>query len=499
MRNLGHLLVIGKHHLGGGGRSTPPCPPAALPLQSSCRCRRAVSRPGGVPGGLGRAVGSSDGDRAVGTTPPAAAARCSSPPSKAGTMPVTPPAWPCGYLAETWVARRFATVDPEEFYDFTVTRPQVRHDRRRRAATSTGPSTELWAAARPGAGRDVVLLRGRRAPAQVADLLRRRGRGGPGGSVPRWPSPSAPCWPTYPTPGPSGSSGMAHESALADRLGLRALGLRGPDRHPRHPPRRVQPRRAALRVAVGDGAPLRPQVPSPKAALALVERSAALARRPASTPSSCGSRPMAYVRQVSERVADDEEAAAYVAQLEEADDLEQQRDVVERYRAATPWPPRWSASSATAPRLAGVPRSCLRVAPGSPPPKRDCVWRATPELIVALDDRFGEPVDAYVNGSQVWLRDDGPGGITLEWRLHPVAGYRRPAAIGAYEIFRGDALALATGARAAGPARPALGGPRGVPRLRRRRRAGAAGGGHIGALGIPPDASRPGRPHRHRG
>ena len=40
---------------------------------------------------------------------------------------------------------------------------------------------------------------------------------------------------------------------------------------------------------------------------------------------------------------------------------------------------------------------------------------------MALDDRFGEPVDAYVNGSQVWLRDDGPGGVTLEWRLHPVA------------------------------------------------------------------------------
>jgi hypothetical protein len=42
-----------------------------------------------------------------------------------------------------------------------------------------------------------------------------------------------------------------------------------------------------------------------------------------------------------------------------------------------------------------------------------CVWRATPSLVVALDDRFGEPVDAYVNGSQTWLRDDGPGGATL--------------------------------------------------------------------------------------
>ena len=73
------------------------------------------------------------------------------------------------------------------------------------------------------------------------------------------------------------------------------------------------------------------------------------------------------------------------------------------------------------------------------------VWLARPAVIVALDDRFGEPVDAYVNGSQVWLRDDGPGGVTLEWRLHPIAGYRRPAAIGTYEVFAAAALALATG------------------------------------------------------
>jgi hypothetical protein len=73
------------------------------------------------------------------------------------------------------------------------------------------------------------------------------------------------------------------------------------------------------------------------------------------------------------------------------------------------------------------------------------VWMARPAVIVALDDRFGEPVDAYVNGSQVWLRDDGPGGVTLEWRLHPIAGYRRPAAIGTYEVFAAAALALATG------------------------------------------------------
>lgn len=74
-----------------------------------------------------------------------------------------------------------------------------------------------------------------------------------------------------------------------------------------------------------------------------------------------------------------------------------------------------------------------------------CVWRITPALVVALDDRFGEPVDAYVNGSQVWLRDDGPGGIALEWRLHPVPGFERPAGASTYELFPSVALAVARG------------------------------------------------------
>jgi hypothetical protein len=69
----------------------------------------------------------------------------------------------------------------------------------------------------------------------------------------------------------------------------------------------------------------------------------------------------------------------------------------------------------------------------------------TPTLVVTLDDRFGEPMDAYVNGSQVWLRDDGPGGVAIEWRLHPVPGYERPASVGHEEVFPVTALAIAQG------------------------------------------------------
>lgn len=83
-----------------------------------------------------------------------------------------------------------------------------------------------------------------------------------------------------------------------------------------------------------------------------------------------------------------------------------------------------------------------------------CVWRISDELVAALDSRFGDPVDAYVNGSQTWLRDDGPGDLAIEWRLHPVAGYRRPATIESHDdVFPAVALALGTGQ--APPAAPA--------------------------------------------
>ena len=51
-------------------------------------------------------------------------------------------------------------------------------------------------------------------------------------------------------------------------------------------------------------------------------------------------------------------------------------------------------------------------------------WKLT-ALVLRSTSVSGQPVDSYVNGSQTWLVEDGE--ITLEWRLHPVAGYRTPA------------------------------------------------------------------------
>jgi hypothetical protein len=79
------------------------------------------------------------------------------------------------------------------------------------------------------------------------------------------------------------------------------------------------------------------------------------------------------------------------------------------------------------------------------------VWRLTSELLLALDNAFGEPVDAYLNGAQVWLRADGPGGEVLEWRLHPVASFRRPDGVDADELLAAVVYALRNGTEPPAP------------------------------------------------
>jgi hypothetical protein len=75
-----------------------------------------------------------------------------------------------------------------------------------------------------------------------------------------------------------------------------------------------------------------------------------------------------------------------------------------------------------------------------------CVWRVDAGLVLALDEHLGPPVDSYVNGSQTWITDEGPGGIGLEWRLHPVAGYRLPRDLSHYDLWEQVVGALSAGA-----------------------------------------------------
>ncbi len=79
------------------------------------------------------------------------------------------------------------------------------------------------------------------------------------------------------------------------------------------------------------------------------------------------------------------------------------------------------------------------------------LWTISPELLIALDDQFGEPIDTYVNGSQVWLRTDGANGETIEYRLHPVGGYVRPKGVATDQVFSSCALACAQGTEPPAP------------------------------------------------
>jgi hypothetical protein len=116
------------------------------------------------------------------------------------------------------------------------------------------------------------------------------------------------------------------------------------------------------------------------------------------------------------------------------------------------------------------------------------VWRISPELVLALQERFGDPVDAYVNGSQVWLRDDGPGGTTVEWRLHPVADYQRPDGVDTYDVFTSTSLALAEGVDPPRPVDHLWDGLEAFAAYADELEPATLGAATTEALGIPADA-----------
>ncbi len=223
------------------------------------------------------------------------------------------------YFAEEWQARPCATIDPEEFYDFTVTRPTVR------PTTGGGrllewPRVEVLAATVPTGVHDVLILRGVepqlrwrtfcQAVVSIVDAMKAELVVVLGALLADVPHTR-----------PVRISGMSTDQDLARRAGFAASTYEGPTGI-------VGVLVDALRQAGLPAASLWAAVPhyvhqvsSPKAALALVERSAELLGAPVN-PTALREAAVAYERQVSERVADDEDAAAYVAQLEDAEDLE---------------------------------------------------------------------------------------------------------------------------------------------------------------------------------
>ena len=221
------------------------------------------------------------------------------------------------YLAEAWQAEPFADIDPEEFYDFTSTRPRVRlSDGLTR--TIDWPANVISAASLPGSDRDVVFLQG------VEPQLRWRTFAGAVAGVAQAVGVElvvtlGALLAEVPHTRPVRVTGTAHDPALVARLGLQRSHYEGPTGIVGVLHQSLD--RAGLASAslwasvphyVG-------QTPSPKAALALVERTAALLDEPIRT-ADLDLAAAAYERQVSEVVDADEDATAYVRSLEEADE-----------------------------------------------------------------------------------------------------------------------------------------------------------------------------------
>jgi proteasome assembly chaperone (PAC2) family protein len=228
------------------------------------------------------------------------------------------------YLRERWDARPFATLDPEEFFDFSATRPHVRLDAGM-TREIIWPETEFAAAALPGSQRDVVVMVGtepqlkwRTFCNEVTGVASELGVE----LVVTLGSLLADVAHTRPVR----VTGTAADPALVATLGLQRSAYEGPTGivgvlHDAC--RKAQIPSASLWAAVPHYVA---GTPSPKAALALVRRAAQLLATPLMT-TDLEIASAAYESQVSEVVEEDEDVAGYVRRLElvgddEDDDVE---------------------------------------------------------------------------------------------------------------------------------------------------------------------------------
>ncbi|GAC1319057.1 MAG: PAC2 family protein [Acidimicrobiales bacterium] len=225
-----------------------------------------------------------------------------------------------GYLARRWGARPFASIDPEEFYDFTSTRPEVRLEGGLTRSLEWPEVSFSWAPL-GGTGRDVVLLRGAEpqlrwrtfaaltievATALGVELVLTLGA----------------LLAEVPHTRPVRVIGTAANAELISRFDLRPSRYEGPtgilgvlqDAFAKAgvPSASLW---ASVPAYVG-------QTPSPKATLALVTRLAELLDVDVPTV-DLDLAAASYERQVDEVVAADEDATAYVRSLEEVADTEE--------------------------------------------------------------------------------------------------------------------------------------------------------------------------------
>jgi len=223
-----------------------------------------------------------------------------------------------GYLAKAWGAERFAEIDAEQFYDFQATRPMVSlEDGITRKLE--WPDNGFFHASVPGAARDAVILIGTEPNLRwrtfsglvlglAADLGVER--------MVTFGSLLADVPHTRPAP----VTAAATDPELVDELGLEPSRYEGPTgivgvlldaaRHQSIPS-------LSLWAAVPHYVSL---APSPRAALALVDRFAELLELEVDTD-ELEAAAAEYSEQVSDAVSTDAETASYVEELERRVDM----------------------------------------------------------------------------------------------------------------------------------------------------------------------------------
>jgi predicted ATP-grasp superfamily ATP-dependent carboligase len=223
-----------------------------------------------------------------------------------------------GYLAKAWGAEQFASIEPEEFYDFQATRPMVTlvDGLTRRI---DWPENDFYHASPEGLGRGAVLLLGvepslrwRRFSSIVVDLAKEYEvemvvtLGALLADVPH----------TRPAP----VTGTASDLDLVEQLGLQASRYEGPTGivgvlHDAC--REASLPSVSLWAAVPHYVSL---APSPRAALALCQRLGDLLDTQIDT-AELEQAVDAYTQRVTEAVSTDEETAEYVQELERRSEM----------------------------------------------------------------------------------------------------------------------------------------------------------------------------------
>jgi proteasome assembly chaperone (PAC2) family protein len=223
-----------------------------------------------------------------------------------------------GYLAKAWAAERFAEIDSEQFYDFQVTRPMVSLEEGTTRRLEW-PDNGFFHATVPGMGRDAVILIGTEPNlrwrtfaglvlglAQDLEVQRVVTFGSLLADVPH----------TRPSP----VTAAATDERLVEEFGLEPSRYEGPtgivgvllDAS-----RQAGIPALSLWAAVPHYVSL---APSPRAALALVDRFGELMHMQVDT-GDLETAADEYSEQVSEAVSTDADTAAYVEELERRVDL----------------------------------------------------------------------------------------------------------------------------------------------------------------------------------